>query len=388
MSSDTEDDTAPLLLPSSRQSPFGSISKVLRKSSSENESQSNGSNTQPSRSVEDDVLPETSPLGRTLSWHSAFIIVISRVIGSGIFAAPGAIVKSVGSPGLSLLLWVVGAVVAACGLSVALEYGSMLPRSGGDKVYLEFTYRRPKFLASTLIAVQAVLLGFTASNCVIFSQYVFFAAGVDNPSDLARKSLAVSLLSVITLIHGCFPKFGVRLQNFLGWVKVGIITFMLLSGVYVVVFRDTGKARATHTLPEWEDLWEGSNWNWGIISTSLFKVYVSYAGLDNANNVLNEVKDPIRTLRSVTSTALIGACVLYLLTNVAYFIVVPVDEIKGSGEMIAALFFERTFGQHLGRKILPLAIALSAAGNVMVVAFTFVRLTSQQLTSLTIEMHS
>ena len=88
---------------------------------------------QPSRAVEDDVLPETSALGRTLSWGSCFILVISRVIGSGIFATPGVIVKSVGSVGLTLSLWILGAIIAACGLAVTLEYGSMLPRSGGEK---------------------------------------------------------------------------------------------------------------------------------------------------------------------------------------------------------------------------------------------------------------
>jgi amino acid permease len=85
------------------------------------------------RTIEDDVLPETSTLGRTISWPSAYIIVISRVIGSGIFATPGVIFKSVGSVGLSLSLWVLGAVIAACGLAVTLEYGCMLPRSGGEK---------------------------------------------------------------------------------------------------------------------------------------------------------------------------------------------------------------------------------------------------------------
>lgn len=72
---------------------------------------------------------------KTLTWTSAYILVISRVIGSGIFATPGSIVKSAGSVGLSLLIWGVGTVLAACGLAVSLEYGCMLPRSGGDKVF-------------------------------------------------------------------------------------------------------------------------------------------------------------------------------------------------------------------------------------------------------------
>ena len=108
---------------------------LLRKST---DSTSTSSSLAPSqvfplhRTVEDDVLPETAVVGRTLHWSSAFIIIISRVIGSGIFATPGAITSSVGSIGLSLTLWVVGAAISWCGLAVGLEYGCMLPRSGGS----------------------------------------------------------------------------------------------------------------------------------------------------------------------------------------------------------------------------------------------------------------
>ncbi|EJT71334.1 hypothetical protein GGTG_10593 [Gaeumannomyces tritici R3-111a-1] len=345
------------------------------------------SETRPSRAVEDDVLPEASPAGRTLGRGSAYVLVISRVIGSGIFATPGAVLRSAGSPGLALSLWAAGAVVAACGLSVALEYGCMLPRSGGDKVYLEFTYRRPRLLATTIFAVVTVLLGFSASNCVVFSQYVLFALGYgDEVSDLLRKGVAVSLLATVVVIHGVFPRFGVRLQNWLGWIKVGVVVFMILCGLYVVALRPAGHTpRAAGLLldgsdtPEdqrtlsWDGLWEGSNWSWGAMATSLFKVFYSFAGLENANNVLNEVRDPVRTLRFVTRAALLTACGLYLLINVAYLAVVPAAEIKASGELVAALFFGRVFGPAVGRVALPLAVALSAAGNVLVVAFSLAR---------------
>lgn len=86
------------------------------------------------RSPEADVIPETTSLGRSLGWSSAYVLIISRVIGSGIFATPGAITKSVGSIGLSLLLWVVGAFIAWFGLQISLEYGCMLPRSGGERL--------------------------------------------------------------------------------------------------------------------------------------------------------------------------------------------------------------------------------------------------------------
>ena len=366
--SPADDERRPLLARSRSKSPAES-SKTLPPSDSEsNETIAEGA----TRSIEDDVLPETSILGRTISWPSAYILVISRVIGSGIFAAPGAIVKSVGSVGLALTIWVLGTLVAACGLAVSLEYGCMLPRSGGEKVYLEFTYRRPRFLASTLVAVQAVLLGFTGSNCIVFAQYSLFAFDIE-ASDFLRKTLAVGLMTGITIIHGCFLRTGIAIQNFLGWIKVGLVVFMILSGLFVVVFQKHGDGRTKSHFPTGADLWKDSEWSWGVISTSLFKVFYSYAGLTNINNALNEIKNPVRTLQTVSVTALATSCILYMLVNVAYFIVVPLDDIRNSGELIAALFFERSFGPRLGKKILPLAVALGAAGNVMVVTFALVR---------------
>src|ERR1700761_1960593 len=179
------------------------------------------------RAIDNDIIPETSTSGRNIGWGRPYVLVISRVIGSGIFAMPGAIVQNVGSPGLALVLWVIGALVAWAGLVIDMEYGCMLPRSGGVKVYLEYTFRKPRFLTSTLVAVQAVFLGFTASNCIVFAKYTLFAAGV-TPGDVNTKLLALGLLTWITIVHSCFYRTGIWIQNILGWLKVGLIVFMIL----------------------------------------------------------------------------------------------------------------------------------------------------------------
>jgi amino acid transporter len=326
------------------------------------------------RAIDNDILQEASTVGRTLGWGSCYILVISRVIGSGIFAMPGTIVQNVGSPGLALSLWVIGAFVAWAALAIDMEYGCMLPRSGGAKVYLEYTYRHPRFLASTLVAVHAVLLGFTASNCIVFAKYTLFASGIE-PTDLSTKLLAVGLLTAITVVHGCFRKTGILIQDTLGWVKVILIIFMILTGLFVVTPRPTTSSAVlvTSSARTWELLWRDSEWGWSNITTAFLKISYSYAGLSNINNVLNEVKNPIRTLKTVGPVALSTACVMYLLANVAYLAVVPLKDVKSSKELIAALFFERVFGVGFGNVFLPFAVALSAAGNVMVVTFSLVR---------------
>ncbi|PYH98118.1 methionine permease [Aspergillus ellipticus CBS 707.79] len=336
-------------------------------------------------SAPDDVPADLTcaPQKKTLTWISAYILVVSRVIGSGIFATPGSIVKSAGSVGLSLLIWLAGTVIAASGMVISMEYGAMLPRSGGEKVYLEYAYPRPRFLASTLIAVQAVVLGFTASNCIVFAKYTYFAFNVE-PTESQHKILALGLMTAVTIMHGCFLRTGIWIQNVLGWVKIFLIGVISLTGIWVILLRPYGDRDAlapgvsSHSpVFAWDSLWQDSNWSWSLISTSLFKVIYSYAGLNNVNNVLNEVHNPIRTVKTVPPAALLTAGALYFLANTSYFLVVPLEDIKNSGELVAGLLFERLFGNQVGRTLFPLAIAVSAAGNVMVVTFALARINQE-----------
>jgi hypothetical protein len=65
------------------------------------------------------------------------------------------------------MLWVLGFALSLCGLFVWLEFGTMFPRSGGEKVYLEAVYRRPKQLVTVIFAVNAVMLNFSSGNCIV-----------------------------------------------------------------------------------------------------------------------------------------------------------------------------------------------------------------------------
>ena len=247
----------------------------------------------------------------------------------------------------------------------------MLPRSGGHKVYLEFMYQRPRFLASTMVAITAVLLGFTASNCIVFGEYMLVALDMEVTA-FAQRTLAVGLLTAITIMHGCFLKTGIWVQNALAWVKIGLMAFMAILGGVALFLPQTSSRENVEKL-SLARLFEGSNWNIVALSTAIFKVSYSFAGYDNVNNVLNEVKDPVRTLKTMAPTVLLTVFVFYLTVNIAYFIVVPLQEINNSGELIAALFFDNIFGKNVGSTVLSILVAISAAGNVMVVTFSLVR---------------
>lgn len=94
---------------------------------------------------------------------------VGRIIGTGIFSTPSSITQSVGSVGAALMLWVLGLALSFAGLLVWLEFGCMYPRSGGEKVYLEAVYQRPRYLATMVFAFNAIFLGFTGMSTVLHS---------------------------------------------------------------------------------------------------------------------------------------------------------------------------------------------------------------------------
>ncbi|KAG9719847.1 hypothetical protein KCU73_g14685, partial [Aureobasidium melanogenum] len=105
-----------------------------------------------------ELLPgeaELGGLGRHLGLWSTVALIVGRIIGTGIFSTPSSIVSSVGSVGAAFMLWLLGFASCLSGLCIWLELGCMIPRSGGEKVYLEAAYKRPKLLATTFFAWQS-----------------------------------------------------------------------------------------------------------------------------------------------------------------------------------------------------------------------------------------
>lgn len=98
-----------------------------------------------------------------------------------------------------MIFWTIGLLIAASQLSVYIELSSFFPnRSGAEVVYLEQSYPQPKYLMATTFAVQAVLLSFSSSNCIVMAQYLF-ATGGYTPKAWELKGLAVGCVTFILL---------------------------------------------------------------------------------------------------------------------------------------------------------------------------------------------
>ncbi|KAJ8514783.1 hypothetical protein ONZ45_g7728 [Pleurotus djamor] len=296
-------------------------------------------------------------MGRHLGVFSCTMLIVGRIIGTGIFSTPSSILGSVGSVGASLMLWVLGFVLSFCGLFVWLEYGTMFPRSGGEKVYLEAVYKKPRYLATVIFAVNAIVLGFTASGCIVFANNILVSAGHTADRWVVR-GIALGVIGFVTILHGFTPRLGVLVMNGLSVFKIVILLFVVITGWVVL----SGRTHIQNPHANFHNAFAGSSHSSNDYATATFKVLNAYAGWSNVNYVLNDVKNPVRTLKIAGPLGLGICAILYLLANVAYFAAATKEEITHSGVTVASLFFRKVFGVQ-AQRALSVFVALSALGS-------------------------
>ncbi|KAK4953041.1 methionine permease [Elasticomyces elasticus] len=320
--------------------------------------------------VPSDGLAYAREQKRQIGVTSATFLIFNRMIGTGIFATPSGIFALSGSVGLSLFIWVAGMLIAAAGMAVYLEFGTAIPRNGGEKNYLEFVYRRPKFVATGFYTGYVILLGWAGSNSVVFGEYILHAANVE-VGRWNQRGIGLACITTAFLIHGLALKWGLRLQNLLGVIKLIIILIIVVAG-----WAALGGALKVPNPHNFDNAFEGTTGSAYGVVTALYNVIWSYIGYSNANYALSETKNPVRTLKFAAPLALGTVAVLYMFVNIAYFAAVPKEEILSSGRVLAASFFRNVFGARAERA-LSVFVALSAFGNVLAVIFSQGRLVQE-----------
>ncbi|KAF8137080.1 APC amino acid permease [Boletus edulis] len=340
-----------------------SHSRSLSRTSAEHGEDVENANT---GSFTDDV-PDNK---RQLGLLSAASLIFNRMIGTGVFAAPSIILNSSGSVGMTFVMWILGALVSAAGTAVYVEFGTGLPRSGGEKTYMEYVFRRPAFLITCVYAVYGVFIGWMSASSVAFGEYLLHALAYERtPTNVRIVAFLCSTFCLI--VHGVFLKFGLKLQNALGAFKLAVLVliagsgFLSLIGVPGFAVGDDYDQPNNYT---WQTFWEGSDFGANAFVIGMYNVIWSYMGYSNANYALSEVRDPVRTIKVAAPLAMSFVAFAYLSVNVAYFAVVSKADMLNGGTIPAALFFRNLYGPSTERA-LSVVISLSMLGNMLSTLF-------------------
>ncbi|OFW30559.1 MAG: amino acid permease [Acidobacteria bacterium RIFCSPLOWO2_02_FULL_65_29] len=311
-------------------------------------------------------------LVRQLGTLSATALVVSNMIGVGIFTTSGFLAGDLGQPSLVIGIWFVGAALALAGALCYSELGVNFPRSGGEYVYLSeawgpawgFIDGWVSFFAGFSAPIAAAALAISAYLAYFFpSLSADSTAGTVLPLGFAeiRLSGATFLASAIVLAFTAVNLFGVsqvaRLQNALTVTKLVVIGLLLLlgfamgSGDWAHFSQATERTSSTPLATQF--------------ATSLIFVFYGYSGWNAAVYVAEEIRDPEQTLPKalVMGTLLVAA--LYVALNVLYIYAAPLGDMKGvvavGAKAATSLFGDRVGGLFSG----AMAVGLLATVNAM-----------------------
>ncbi|KAK4208073.1 amino acid/polyamine transporter I [Rhypophila decipiens] len=312
-------------------------------------------------------------------------------LGSGIFVTPALVAMGTGSLGGSLFLWAFGGIIATCGLLVWLQLGLSLPlittddgvtravpRSGGEKNYLEFIYysntrKRPKHLVKCMYGISFVLVGNLSGNAIAFGIYVMSAAGyTENPPKGPVIGLAVMALTLTVVLHMISRRSGIYLNNAFALGKVLLLLALIVMGFMQAAGYDFhGKPKTTSGFETQVSFSPGSS-NVPSISDSLLYVVYAYSGFEQPFYVLTEVRTPRKIFPRYTLIAMSLVIVLFVLVNAAYFCAVAQsDPALAIQRNMATVFFSRLFPDaEVAQRVMAGFIAASIFGNLLVMTYT------------------
>lgn len=327
-----------------------------------------------------------------LSLFDSTMIVAGSMIGSGIFIVSADISRTVGASGLLIVVWAITGIMTLIG---ALSYGelaAMFPKAGGQYVYLREAYNPLiAFLYGwTLFAV--IQTGTIAAVAVAFSKFTsviipFFSDKNILISILGLKISSAQLLAicsvlVLTYINILGIKEGKFVQNIFTLSKV-----MVLLGIILLGFIIGSNAEVIEM--NFKDMWQGK-WlhveNGKIISAESLSGILTFAAIGAAmvgslfssdawNNITftaGEVKNPKRNIPLSLFYGTMIVTVLYLLTNLAYLVALPLNgspDGKNPSEMGIQFAAEDRVGTAVASFIFGNAAAMIMAVLIMISTF-------------------
>ncbi|KZL85731.1 high-affinity methionine permease [Colletotrichum incanum] len=309
-------------------------------------------------------VENNSPLGYSVGPVTITLLNITMMIGAGIYSTPASILAGTGSVGVSFVYWTLGYLLCLASGAVYLEFTAYFPsRSGSEVVFLEQAYPRPMWLFPTTFAVQSVILSFGSANATVMANYLIAISGHEG-TDWQIKGTALACYSLATLTLVFNTKYAYWFSNGVGIVKICTLLFVIITGFVVL----GGGTNVENPKANFQDAWSGSSTASAYgMTTALYRIIFSYGGYNNAFNVANEVKNPVRSLKIYATAALTTVYILYMFANVAFFAAVPRDEFENSGLTVASLFFTHVFGNSGAVRGLNFLIALASFGNMIAV---------------------
>ena len=285
---------------------------------------------------------------RRLGRFSATMMVIGGIIGSGIFLNPAVVAARVRTPGLTLAVWGLGALVALIGAFVFAELGRRRPLAGGGYAYLREAFGP---LSGFLYAWALLLVIATGAAAAVAMTSAGYATALLGMPPTSQRPLAAAMIVLLTLINVVGVRPAAWSQNLFTLLKLAAIAVLVGAALF-----------ASNSLipPAAAPLEPLTGPVWLAVSAALVPVLFAFGGWQQTNFVAEEMVEPERDLPWALVIGVLVVAVAYMLVNVAYLKALGVaglaasiapaadtmEVVAGSGgrTLIAAGIVASTFG--------------------------------------------
>ena len=325
-----------------------------------------------------DLLP-------VLGIFTTIMMVVGSVIGSGIFRKPGVMAAELGTPTLLLGVWLLAGIITMFGALTNAEVSGLIPETGGQYVFFERMYG-PFFAYLYGWAVFAVIqTGSIAALAYVFAEYstqfvplpgltgpaaafaihLPFIGDILPLNELGVKLLAAGVIVLLTAVNYLGVRFGGAVQNIFTIAKVAgmlalfIAAFLPISGGNVANLTAPGSITSKSGLALVL-----------AIAAALQGAFWAYDGWVKASYIAGEVRDAQRIVPRATVLGMFIVTAIYLLMNVAYCWVLPID-VMSQSKLVAADVANRIFDG--GGKWVAVIVMISTFGANNAVILTSAR---------------
>jgi basic amino acid/polyamine antiporter, APA family len=318
-------------------------------------------------------------LVRSVTLLSATMLVVSSVIGSGVYKKIAPMSNELMSPNLVLLAWILGGVISLFGALSNAEVAGMMADSGGEYVYFRRIYG--KFMAflwgwSTFAVIKTAAI---SSLAYIFSQSInsiiplprlsegiesltIFGTGIQPLANSGVKIMAILLIVVLTYINTRGLRGAELLSNYVTYFVI-----FGLAGIVISALLFGGGSMANVQTPSVH--YVERSWTDFTLIKALFAALLSafwgYEGWNTLGFIGGEIKNPNRNLPLALMFGLGIVISTYMLVNFTYHYVLPIDnfiDIHNAKNGIAAVAVVRHFAGETGAILLSIIICATTLG--------------------------
>lgn len=281
------------------------------------------------------ATPVADAAPRSFGLTAATAVLISNMVGTGVFTSLGFQVVDLASGFALLALWVTGGLLALSGALCYAELGAMYPRSGGEYVYLTEAWSPRLGFIGGFVSMTA---GFAAPIAIAAIAFGRYAAQV---LPITPMAATIAVLALVALVQWLGVSLARRFQVATTGATLLIIVAFIVTGLA------TGPTEPISFAPDAEAFRQMATAPFAI---SLIYVVYAYTGWNAIGYVAGEVAAPQRNIPRAVVGAVLLVALLYLLLHWVFLRTVPLDALRGTVE-VAALAGTRILGAGGGRVI-------------------------------------